>query len=87
MTAMRLPGFASARSSDGGPAGGAARRRIPGTANQSVNTEVERRMELKTDRMIAEKDGAIGWMIYNNPARRNAVSLAMREAAAQIYEA
>jgi enoyl-CoA hydratase/carnithine racemase len=44
-------------------------------------------MELKTDRMIAEKDGGIGWMIYNNPARRNAVNLAMREAAAQIYEA
>ena len=44
-------------------------------------------MELKTDRMIAEKDGGLGWMIYNNPERRNAVSLLMREAAAQIYEA
>ncbi len=44
-------------------------------------------MELKTDRMIAEKDGGIGWMIYNNPARRNAVNLAMREAVGQILEA
>jgi enoyl-CoA hydratase/carnithine racemase len=32
---------------------------------------------LPTDRMIAHIDGAIGWMIFNNPARRNAVSLQM----------
>ena len=31
----------------------------------------------KTDRMIAEKDGAIGWITFNNPERRNAVSMAM----------
>ena len=31
----------------------------------------------KTDKMIAEKDGAIGWITFNNPARRNAVSMAM----------
>ena len=31
-------------------------------------------IELPTDRMIARIDGAIGWMIFNNPARRNAVS-------------
>lgn len=36
-------------------------------------------MELKTDKMIAEKDGGIGWVIFNNPARRNAVSLEMWE--------
>lgn len=34
----------------------------------------------KTDKMIAEKDGAIGWITFNNPARRNAVSLVMWEA-------
>jgi enoyl-CoA hydratase len=37
-------------------------------------------MNLKTDKMIAEKDGGIGWMIFNNPARRNATSLEMWEA-------
>lgn len=33
-----------------------------------------------TDRMIAEKDGAIGWITFNNPARHNAVSMAMWQA-------
>jgi enoyl-CoA hydratase len=33
-----------------------------------------------TERMIARKDGAIGWMIFNNPARRNALSMDMWEA-------
>lgn len=44
-------------------------------------------MELATDKMIARKDGAIGWMIFNNPARRNAVSLEMWEAIPQILAA
>jgi enoyl-CoA hydratase len=34
-------------------------------------------MKLQTDRMIAEKEGAIGWITFNNPARHNAVSLPM----------
>jgi len=41
-------------------------------------------VELATDKMIARKDGAIGWMVFNNPARRNAVSLEMWEAIPQI---
>ena len=36
-------------------------------------------MMLKTDRMIAHKDGAIGWITFNNPARHNAVSMSMWE--------
>jgi enoyl-CoA hydratase/carnithine racemase len=40
-----------------------------------------------TDKMIAEKDGAIGWITFNNPERRNAVSLAMWEALAAIVRA
>lgn len=44
-------------------------------------------MELKTDKMIAREEGGIGWMIFNNPERRNAVSLAMREAMVEIFEA
>ena len=43
-------------------------------------------MELNTDKMIAEKDGGIGWMIYNNPARHNAMSMEMQEAVPQILE-
>lgn len=38
----------------------------------------------KTDRMIAEKDGAIGWITFNNPARRNAVSMDMWEGLSDI---
>ncbi len=38
----------------------------------------------KTDKMIAEKDGPIGWITFNNPERRNAVSMAMWEALSDI---
>jgi enoyl-CoA hydratase len=43
-------------------------------------------MQIKTDKMIATKDNGIGWMIFNNPERRNAMSLAMRDAMAEIFE-
>ncbi|MHA1152435.1 MAG: enoyl-CoA hydratase [Alphaproteobacteria bacterium] len=39
-----------------------------------------------TDRMIAEKNGAIGWMIFNNPRRHNAISLEMWEAIPKILD-
>src|SRR6202162_4731354 len=39
-----------------------------------------------TTKMIAEKDGAVGRIIFNNPARHNAVSLDMWQAVAQIME-
>jgi enoyl-CoA hydratase/carnithine racemase len=37
-----------------------------------------------TERLIGRKDGAIGWLIFNNPERRNAVSLDMWEAIPQV---
>jgi enoyl-CoA hydratase/carnithine racemase len=37
-----------------------------------------------TSKMLAQKDGAIGRIIFNNPARHNAVSLDMWQAMAQI---
>jgi enoyl-CoA hydratase len=37
-----------------------------------------------TDKMIALKDGAIGWITFNNPARHNAVSMAMWQALDRI---
>jgi enoyl-CoA hydratase len=39
-----------------------------------------------TSKMLAEKDGAIGRLIFNNPARHNAVSLEMWQGVAQIME-
>jgi enoyl-CoA hydratase/carnithine racemase len=31
-----------------------------------------------TDKLVARKEGAIGWIVFNNPARHNAVSLEMQ---------
>jgi enoyl-CoA hydratase/carnithine racemase len=36
-------------------------------------------MDIGTERLVGRKDGAIGWVIFNNPARRNAISLDMWE--------
>jgi enoyl-CoA hydratase len=41
-------------------------------------------MKTSTERMIAEKDGAIGRMTFNNPARHNAVSMDMWQAVPEI---
>ena len=38
----------------------------------------------KTDKMIARKEGRVGFMIFNNPERHNAVSLEMWERAGEI---
>ena len=38
----------------------------------------------KTEKMLAEKNGPIGWITFNNPARHNAVSMAMWEALSDI---
>jgi enoyl-CoA hydratase len=37
-------------------------------------------MQLDTTQMIARREGGLGWMIFNNPERRNALSLEMRSA-------
>jgi len=41
---------------------------------------------LDTENMLAEIDGPIGWMTFNKPARRNAVSLDMWEAMPAILD-
>jgi enoyl-CoA hydratase len=38
---------------------------------------------LGNEKMIGEKEGAIGWITFNNPARHNAVSMSMWQA---LYE-
>jgi enoyl-CoA hydratase len=43
-------------------------------------------MKLLTDKMVAHKDGAVGWITFNNPARHNAVSMAMWEGLQAICE-
>jgi enoyl-CoA hydratase len=41
---------------------------------------------MATDKMMMRKADGIGWMIFNNPERHNAVSLEMWEAAIEIIE-
>ena len=44
-------------------------------------------METLTDKIIAKKDRHIGWIVFNNPARRNAVSLEMWQAVPKVLAA
>ena len=44
-------------------------------------------METGTQRLLGKKDGAIGWMIFNHPERRNALSIDMWEAIPAVLEA
>src|SRR5882672_5373990 len=55
---------------------------------RAFNEEPRRAMldQPMTSKMLAEKDGAIGRIIFNNPARHNAVSLDMWEGVAQIMD-
>jgi enoyl-CoA hydratase len=39
---------------------------------------------VQTDKMLSRKEGPVGYVIFNNPERRNAVSLEMWEATARI---
>ena len=38
----------------------------------------------QTDKMLSRKEGGVGYMIFNNPAKHNAVSLEMWDAASRI---
>lgn len=44
-------------------------------------------MKLSTEKMLAEADGHIGWITFNNPARHNAVSLEMWQGLGDALEA
>jgi enoyl-CoA hydratase len=39
-----------------------------------------------TERIAAEKQGSIGWLTFNNPARRNAISIDMWEAIPKVLD-
>ncbi len=41
-------------------------------------------MKTSTERMIARKDGAVGWMQFTIPPRHNAVSVEMWKAVPEI---
>src|SRR4029077_15119434 len=48
--------------------------------------DIQEKMMSDTDKMISRKDGRVGYVIYNNPERHNAVSLDMWEAAVGILD-
>jgi enoyl-CoA hydratase len=39
---------------------------------------------MPSDKMISKVEGGVGWMVFNNPERHNAISLEMWEAALEI---
>jgi enoyl-CoA hydratase len=41
---------------------------------------------IQSDKMLARKEGSVGYVIFNNPERRNAVSLEMWETTARILD-
>src|SRR4030088_2400205 len=43
-------------------------------------------MPTTTDKLIARKDGAIGWVIFNNPEKRNAMSMDMTKAMGETLD-
>ena len=43
-------------------------------------------MQTITDKLVAKKEGNIGWIIFNNPARHNAVSIEMWRALPTLLE-
>jgi len=43
-------------------------------------------MQTITDKLIGRKDGAIGWVTFNNPQKRNAMSMEMTQAFGMILE-
>jgi enoyl-CoA hydratase len=51
-----------------------------------MTDRIDAGLDLPTPNMIAEKEGGIGWMTFNNPERRNAISFEMRQAILMILD-
>src|SRR5438309_3286031 len=62
----------------------------PAAAGWSAVDRPRRRPEMddktQTDKMLSRKEGRVGYVIFNNPERHNAVSLDMWAATAQILD-
>lgn len=44
-------------------------------------------LQTLTDKLVAKKEGGIGWIIFNNPARHNAVSFEMWQSIPMVLDA
>src|SRR5204862_4644982 len=71
--------------------GGMRAHRLGHLARPRPRTHSRRRririMDLGTTKMIARKEGGIGWMIFNQPEKHNAVSVEMWTAVPKIVAA
>ena len=56
-------------------------------AIRSGQGRMNAQLQLDTERMLAHSEDGIGWMIFNNPARHNALSLEMWQGIGDILEA
>src|SRR5712691_7747978 len=77
------------RGEDAGSRARPAYRRDPEGAELCARRDrapARARSGLMTERIIAKKEGAVGWLIFNNPERRNAVSVDMWEAMPQVLD-
>ena len=57
------------------------------TATQDATTVGDEYMDTGTPYMAARREGPVGWMVFNNPARRNAVRVDMWAAMPRILRA
>jgi enoyl-CoA hydratase len=46
-----------------------------------------RHLTLETDRLLAYVEDGVGWLVFNNPERLNAVNFAMKQAIPEVIEA
>jgi enoyl-CoA hydratase len=52
----------------------------------TASAKTDAQPDAKTDKMLSRRDGQVGYMIFNNPERHNAVSLEMWQAAERILD-
>lgn len=58
----------------------------PRIHNSPIQQEEFMNIPTSTDKIIARREGATGFLIFNNPERRNAVSLEMWQAAGEVLQ-
>src|ERR1700759_493048 len=69
------------------PPGGPEREGLAGRTSNTTNNEAKHNMQLTSKLVRAEKQGPIGWLIWDNPSKLNALSPGMSEDALSVIEA
>src|ERR1700759_1251386 len=69
------------------PPGGPEREGLAGRTSNTTNNEAKHNMQLTSKLVRAETNGPIGWLIWDNPSKLNALSPGMSEDALAVIEA